>query len=293
MIEIPFDPELHLGPLRLAWHGIFTAVGIFFGVWLAIRLLRGRVHEDAAYSVATWGVVGGIVGARIVHVIDRWPEYSQNLLQIPMIWTGGIAVWGAAIGGALAGFVVALRRRDIPIGGTADAAAAGIALGFGLGRIGDVINGEHLALPCGDDPGICVAYTHPATLGQGPLIHGRPFSGAAWEGPVHLPVAYEMVWDLLGVGMVLALLRYRPAWLREGSVFWIWLISYSIGRLWFGSLRVGDPTPYLGLRQDQLIALGVLAVASAALALLQLGVLRLPTRLAVRPAVPAEGPSEP
>lgn len=271
-MELPFDPEIHLGPLALAWHGIFTAVAIFFGVWLAIRLLRGRVHEDAAYSVATWGVVGGIVGARIVHVADRWDFYSVNPEQIPMIWTGGIAVWGAAIGGALVGLVVAYRR-GVPIGATADAAAAGIGLGFGLGRIGDIVNGEHLAVPCGEDPGICVAYTNPATLGQGPEIQGRPFSGAAWEGPVHLPVAYEMVWDLAGVGMVLLLLRRRPAWLRDGAVFWIWLITYAVGRLWFGYMRVGDPTPVLGLRQDQLIALAVLAVSIVALLLVQFGIL--------------------
>ncbi|MGH2378026.1 MAG: prolipoprotein diacylglyceryl transferase [Candidatus Limnocylindria bacterium] len=288
-MELPLDPEIHLGPIALAWHGIFTAVGIFFGVWLAIRLLRGRVPEDAAYSVATWGVVGGIVGARIVHVIDQWPHYSQNLVQIPMIWTGGIAVWGAAIGGALVGLVVAVRRGDVPVGATADAAAAGIGLGFGLGRIGDIFNGEHLAVPCGDDPGICVAYTHPATLGQGPDVgFGRQFSGAAWEGPVHLPVAYEMVWDLLGVGLVLLLRRYLGA--PEGRVFWIWLITYAVGRLWFGYLRVGDPTPFLGLRQDQLIALVVLVAGSLALALVQLGLLRLPRR--APPAATAEGPPE-
>lgn len=289
-MELPFDPELHLGPIALAWHGIFTAVGIFFGVWLAIRLLRGRVGEDAAYAVATWGVVGGIIGARIVHVADRWDFYSVHPEQIPMIWTGGIAVWGAAIGGALVGLIVAYRRGDIPIGATADAAAAGIGLGFGLGRIGDIINGEHLATPCGDDAGICVAYTHPATLGQGPDIQGRPFSGAAWEGPVHLPVAYEMVWDLAGVGMVLLLLRRRPAWLREGAIFWLWLVTYAIGRLWFGYLRVGDPTPILGLRQDQLIALIVLVAGSVALALVQTGVLRLPRRRT--PAIAAEGAPE-
>lgn len=290
-MELPFDPEIHLGPIALAWHGIFTAVGIFFGVWLAIRLLRGRVAEDAAYAVATWGVVGGIIGARIVHVADRWDFYSVHPEQIPMIWTGGIAVWGAAIGGALVGLIVAYRRGDVPIGATADAAAAGIGLGFGLGRIGDIINGEHLAIPCGDDPGICVAYTHPDTLGQGPEIQGRPFSGAAWEGPVHLPVAYEMVWDLAGVGLVLALLGWRPSWLREGAVFWIWLITYAIGRLWFGYMRVGDPTPVLGLRQDQLIALAVLIVGSLALALVQTGVLRLPRR--TPPPTPAvEGSPE-
>lgn len=274
MIAIPFDPEIHIGPIALAWHGIFTAVGIFFGVWISIRLLRGRVAEDAAYSVATWGVVGGILGARLLHVFDQWDFYSQHLELIPQIWSGGIAVWGAAIGGVLGGLIVALRRGDVPIGAGADAAAAGIGLGFGLGRIGDIINGEHLSIPCGQAPGICVAFTHPATRGQGPDVgDGRPFSGAAWDGPVHLPVAYEMIWDLLGVGLVLALLRTGLGRVQQGRIFWIWLAWYAVGRFALGFLRVGDPTPIAGLRQDQLIGLGALAIALPALALLQAGVL--------------------
>jgi phosphatidylglycerol:prolipoprotein diacylglycerol transferase len=258
VIELPFDPELHIGPIALAWHGIFTAVGIFFGVWLPIRLLRGRVAEDAAYSVATWGVVGGILGARLLHVADRWDFYSQHLEQIPQILSGGIAVWGAAFGGVLGGLIVALRRRDIPVGGAADAAAPGIGLGFGIGRIGDIINGEHHAVAC-DGAGICVGYTHPATLGQG--------------GPVHLVVGYEMIWDLLGTGLALLLRRPLAGRSPEGRIFWIWMIWYSIGRLAFGYLRIGDPTPIAGLRQDQLIAVATLVVAVPVLALLRAGLI--------------------
>ncbi len=257
MIEIPFDPELHLGPIALAWHGIFTAVGIFFGVWLPVRLLRGRVDEDAAYSIATWGVVGGIIGARLLHVADRWDFYSQHLEQIPQIWSGGIAVWGAAVGGVLGGLIVALRRRDIPIGGTADAAAPGIGLGFAIGRIGDIINGEHHSNPC-EGFGLCVGYTHPATLGQ--------------AGPVHLVVAYEMVWNLIGVG--LALLLRRPLRMEpEGRIFWLWLIWYAIGRLAFGFIRIDDPLVTSGLRQDQIMGVLALVLAIPVLALLQAGVL--------------------
>jgi phosphatidylglycerol:prolipoprotein diacylglycerol transferase len=229
-----------------------------------VRLLRGRVSEDAAYSVATWGVVGGIIGARLFHVADRWDFYSRHLEQIPMIWTGGIAVWGAAIGGAIGGLIAALRRRDVPIGGAADAAAPGIGLGFAIGRIGDIINGEHHATPC-DGLGICVGYTHPATLGQGP---GRP----GWEGPVHLVVAYEMAWNLLGVALAV-LLRRPLSGQPEGRIFWLWMIWYAVARLWFGSMRIGDPIAQAGLRQDQVVGVLTLLVAIPALALLHAGVL--------------------
>ena len=253
MIEIPFDPNLHLGPLAISWHGIFTAVGIFFGVALPIRMLRGRVSEDDAYAIATWGVVGGIIGARLLHVLDRLDFYLREPLQIFAIWTGGIAVWGAVIGGVLSGYFIALRRK-VAIGTTADAAAAGIGLGLAIGRIGDIINGEHHATDCVS--GICVGYTHPDTLGQ--------------PGPVHLAIGYEMIYVLAAVALALWLFvrRDRDAagtglWraLPPGTIFWIWAFLYGLGRFVISFLRIADPTSFFGLRQDQLVGLAAMLVA--------------------------------
>jgi phosphatidylglycerol:prolipoprotein diacylglycerol transferase len=250
VIEIPFDPNIHIGPLAIAWHGVFTAVGILFGVWLSLRLVRGRFSEEDGTSVATWGVVFGIVGARLVAVIDRWQFYLADPLQILLIWTGGIAIWGGAIGGVLGGLFVAVRR-NLPIGFGADAAAPGIALGFAIGRIGDIINGEHWATACEAPLGVCVGFTHPDTLGQGPA---RP----TWTGPVHLVVAYDMAWNLIGVGLWLAL---RGRGLPNGLIFWLAAAWYALGRILLGFLRIADPTYVFDLREDQIIGILVLAAA--------------------------------
>ncbi len=252
MIVIDLDPNLHLGPIVLAWHGIFTAVGIFFGVWLSTKLVREiGVSEADATSVATWGVVGGIIGARIFHVADCWTGcagipggYAAHLELIPQIWTGGIAVWGAAIGGVLGGLIVALRLGTVPIGAGADAAAPGISLGFAIGRIGDIINGEHHATECQAPAGICVGYTNPSTLGQ--------------AGPVHLTVAYDLAWNALAVVWTLVL---RGRGLPDGLIFWLWMAWYAAGRFFLGYLRVGDPSYAFGLREDQAIGVVVLAAA--------------------------------
>ena len=263
MITIDLDPNLHLGPLTLAWHGIFTAVGIFFGVWLATKLVSARVSESDASAVAFWGVVGGIVGARVFHVVDCWTGcagipggYAANPLQILMIWTGGIAVWGAAVGGVLGGLIVALLRGTVPIGFSADGAAPGIGLGFAIGRIGDIINGEHHAVACQAPYGLCVQFTNPATLGQSPLFApGDPRYSA---DPVHLVVAYDMVWNIAGV---IGALLLRGRRLPDGLIFWLWMAWYAVGRFLLGYLRVGDPNYAFGLREDQAIAVLVLAAA--------------------------------
>lgn len=253
MITLPFDPNVHFGPLQLAWHGIFTAVGIFFGVSLPVRLLRRRVPEDSIYAVATWAVVGGILGARLFHVVECWnvcgpalePGYAAHPELIPQIWTGGISIMGALVVGVLTGYIVAIRRGDIPIGGTADAAATGIGLGMAIGRIGDIINGEHHAVPCGF-PGICVGYDNPNTLGQ--------------PGPVHLAVGYELLWDLAGVALALLLRRWLAGRQPEGRIFWIWLAFSSLGRLLISFLRVDQPGLF-GLYQAQLISILLIALA--------------------------------
>lgn len=243
MIQIPFDPNLQIGPLAISWHGVFTAVGILFGVWLPMRLIGRRISEDDATAVATWGVVGGIVGARLVHVLDQWQYYLANPLQILLIWTGGIAVWGAAIGGVLAGLFVGIRR-GLPIGFAADAAAPGILLGFAIGRIGDIFNGEHWATPCDPPMGLCVGFSHPDTLGQ--------------AGPVHLVVAYDLAWNLVSVVGALAL---RGRGLPAGVIFWLAAAWYAVGRIMLGFLRINDPTYVFSLREDQIIGIFVLAAA--------------------------------
>ena len=189
--------------------------------------------------------MGGIIGARAVHVIDQLSYYLQHPEQIFFIWTGGIAIWGAAIGGVLGGYITAVRR-GVPIGYGADAAAPGLALGFAIGRIGDIINGEHHATACTPPEGLCVGFTHPDTLGQ--------------AGPVHLVVAYDMLWDLSAVALTLWLRRFIGRW-PDGTIFWIWALHYAIGRFLLGFLRIGDPTYAFGLRQDQTIALLVGAAA--------------------------------
>ena len=251
MIEIPFDPNVHFGPITLAWHGIFTAVGIFFGVWLPLRLLRGKINEDDGWAVATWGVVGGIVGARLVHVIDQLPYYLAHPEQVFFIWTGGIAIWGAAIGGVLGGFLAAVRR-GVPIGYGADAAAPGLALGFAIGRIGDIINGEHHGsatnLPWG------VEYVNQNTLGEPGKV-------------VHPEVAYEMVLCLLVLGALLPFHQRLKARLPSGVLGLIYLGVYAAGRFFLSYLRT-DPAVFLSLRQAQLASALMVVIAIIAIPVL-------------------------
>jgi phosphatidylglycerol:prolipoprotein diacylglycerol transferase len=265
MIEININPNIAtVGPLLLTWHGLFSAIGLALGIFAAGRMAQRHAHrtpglEDQVYDTAFWAIIGGIVGARLLHVIDQWQFYAQNPMTILAINEGGIAIYGAILGGSLAGWLYVLWKR-YPVGQVADCGAAGLVLGQAVGRLGDVINGEHHGLPAPDLP-FSVRYTHPETLGEYGL-------------PVHLAVGYELVWDVLVFGIVVWLAK-RGA--RPGVPFWTYAVLYAAGRFIISFYRV-DNIVLFGLRQAQLVALGFLAVGVLALVLLQT---RRPSRMAL------------
>lgn len=247
-IEINLDPNiLRVGAFLLAWHGVFTAVGIVLGVWLAARVMRAQgLSDDPVWSGALWAVPVAIVGARILYVWGNWGQFADNPWRVFLINEGGISVWGAVFGGILGGTAYAVRNR-VPIGPFADACAAGLILGLGVGRIGDIINGEHHGTPT--TLPWAVVYTHPDTLGER-------------FRPVHLAVGYEMIWDLLVLGVVFWVMR----WVRiPGVAFWLMLVLYAVGRFWTHYFRVDGPVVW-GLREAQFIATLSLLVSVPALA---------------------------
>ncbi|MBI2850554.1 MAG: prolipoprotein diacylglyceryl transferase [Chloroflexi bacterium] len=252
MIQIGIDPVIiRLGALSLTWHSLFSLMGIVVGVWLPARLAaKAGLSPDTVYSMAIWAVPGGIVGARLVHVIDYWSYYAANPGAILAIWTGGIAIWGAIFGGSVGALVYA-RVNGIRLAPYADLIAPALILGQAIGRIGDIINGEHFSkltdLPWG------VVYTHPDSP-----AYGLPAS--------HPEVAYELIMNLLIFAMLWAL---RKRIRREGNLFLIYLVSYSAGRFLLSFLRLDSNTVFLSLNQAQWISLLVLVVSLLPLLLLR------------------------
>jgi phosphatidylglycerol:prolipoprotein diacylglycerol transferase len=256
-ITINIDPtlirvDLGVFPLQITWHGFFTAVGTLLGIWLAVRwATRAGYTEDDTFSVAMWGVIGAIVGARVFHVIDQWDFYSRDPLAILRVNEGGLAIYGTIVCGPLAGAIYAWRR-GLNVARLADIAAPPLILGMAIGRIGDIINGEHHGVAAPGFP-LAVVYTHPSTLGELNL-------------PVHLAVGYEMVLDLVIFAMLVWLARgvsrdangrltwsWRPRYARDGMLFWIYLFAYSVGRFFVQFYRVDTPFA-LGLSQAQLLS---------------------------------------
>jgi len=242
-IKIGIDPQIaHWGGLLLTWHGVFAAIGIALGVWVAVKMAaRAGFIEDVSYTVALVGVPAGIIGARALFVAENHSLFAGRLLDIFRINEGGISLYGALIGGVVGGLGYGIWQR-LPIRAGLDAAAFGMILGQGIGRIGDIINGEHFAKTT--DLPWAVVYTHANSPSFG-------------RDPQHPAVAYEFLGDLLIFGLLFLFWRFYK---RDGLVFFSYAFLYSVVRFGASALRLDDQVLW-EFNMAQVIALAVIAIS--------------------------------
>jgi phosphatidylglycerol:prolipoprotein diacylglycerol transferase len=254
--------------LVLSWHGFMTFVAVAVAVvWVARRGSQQGLVADSIYSVAVWAIIGGVVGARLLHVVDFWGEiYQDDPLKVFYAWQGGVTIFGAILGGFAGGalyiiirnsawyismwgryfrFLGAPNEAPLPgVGRLADLSAPALLLAQAIGRVGDVINGEHCAKQ--SDLPWSVVYSHPDSPGQ--------FCDTA---PVHPAVAYELLFDLALLAVLWPLRnRLRP----HGMFFALYLACYSVGRFFISFLRVEFKEYFGALNEAQVVALVVMLI---------------------------------
>ena len=237
-------------------------MGVIAGVAVAAWFGRkADFPEDTIYNVALALVIGGIIGARGLYVLEHLDAFRDEPGDIFRVNTGGISIYGALIGGTVGAWLYAYLRRMPDIPRAADIAGMGGIVGMAVGRIGDIINGEHFSsstdLPWG------MVYTH----SNSPSF--ARFGGAS-AAPQHPAVAYEMIGDLL-IFALLILIYSRVT--RSGITFFAWVFLYGLLRVLVSFLRMDDIV-LLGLRTAQIVA--VVAMPIGLLGMLYLW--RVPSR---------------
>lgn len=248
------SPGPTIGPLPIRWYGFLIASAVLIGVSLASYLAKRRgVNPDLISDLSLWLVVAAIPCARLYYVAFEWEKYADNPTEIFAIWHGGIAIHGAMIGGLLASLVFA-RLNQIRFWQLADLVAPALILGQAIGRWGNFFNSEAFGRPT-DLP--WKLYIPPAQ---------RPLGYTQFEY-FHPTFLYESLWNL-GVFALLMTLFFRglkqPGSLKTGTLFLVYLIAYSSGRVWIEGLRM-DSLMLGPLRIAQIVSLTCIAVGSVGL----------------------------
>src|SRR5665213_1493841 len=244
--HIPSPPTgvYHVGPLTLHMYGVMLLLAIAAAVWLTgRRWVKFGGDWDLVYRVTIWGVVAGIIGARLYHDLTSWNQdqaIHDHWYGPIAVWQGGLGIWGAVLFGTFAGAWV-VRRSGNSVRLFMDAVAPGLLLAQAIGRWGNWWNQE--------------LYGRHTTLPWALEIHGK--AKANLYQPTFL---YEFLWDLLGVLVLLWIdRRFR---LKRPGLFALYVAFYTVGRTFEETLR-SDPSNYIaGMRLNFWVSLACF-VASA------------------------------
>ncbi len=215
--------------IDIMWYGILIGSGVLIGTLLALREARriGFRDEDLM-DLLIIAIPSAIIGARLYYVIFQFDYYKNNFLEIFNIRGGGLAIHGGIIAAVLVGAIFC-KIRKVNFWQIADITAPSIILGQAIGRWGNFINQE--------------AYGTVTDLPWGIIINGQK---------VHPTFLYESLWNI--VVFIFLLWYRRKARKKDGEVFLLYAILYSIGRFFVEGLRT-DSLMFGDFRVAQLISI--------------------------------------
>lgn len=244
MFKITLDPIIFsIGHLHFRWYSLIVMIAMGVGTWLVAReAARKGFKKDDIYESAIWIVFGGLLGARLFHVLDHWHEFAANPIRMLYIWEGGLAIWGGVAGGLIVGAILA-RQKGWRFPRLLDAAAPGLVLAQAIGRVACVITGDAMGKPTTGPFGF--AYTSPNAMVPQLGVYYTP-----------MPV-YEIIANL-GIFALVWSLR-KKNW-PDGLLFLVYLTLYSVERF-FLAFTSSYQIMAFGLTQSQIVALISLVIA--------------------------------
>ncbi len=230
-IPSPDSGTIDLGPLVVHMYGLMLLLAIAACIWLTgIRYVKRGGDWDLILRVAVWGVAAGIVGARAYHDLTSWSEVPSPKWQgIFEVWKGGLGVWGGIAAGCIAGAIV-VRREGKSVRELMDAAAPGLLLAQGIGRIGNWWNQELYGKPTDRPWGLEIDVEHRVP-------------GYGTEATFHPTFLYELIYDSVMAGVLILIgRRFR---IRPPALFALYVSIYTFGRFFEELLRI-DPAHEIG-----------------------------------------------
>ncbi len=247
-INLDVNPvAFSIGSRDIYWYAIIILTGFLLAVWFCMRSAKKRgINPDHVYDVALYGLIIGVICARIYYVLFDLDSFKENPLDIFKVWEGGLAIYGGIIGGVLTALVYC-RIKKLCIYEMLDICSPGLLIGQAIGRYGNFFNAE--------------VYGHETDFFLGMSINGGT--------PVHPLFLYESLWNVLGLVIILLLRDRKKA---HGQVFYGYLLWYGAGRLVLEGMRQSEYILYaidgvIGI--SQIVSAIIIVVAACLIVRLQ------------------------
>ena len=235
-----------IGPITIYWYSVLILTAVLIGYDLALNYSKRLNMKPTLITDMLLGlVISGIIGARIYYVLFNFSEYQNNIINIFAVWRGGLAVYGAIIGGVIYVLYYSIKHKTSFIR-LLDILSLSLLLGQAIGRWGNFFNQE--------------AYGGVTTLNALKSMHLPKFiiDGMFIEGAYRTPTfLYESIWCLIGV-IILLNIRKRKSNIvgRQISFYFIW---YGVGRFFIEGLR-SDSLYLDNFRVSQIVSLIILII---------------------------------
>lgn len=242
---------LQIGPLTLRWYGAMITTACLLGLWLARKEAeRNEIGKERVEEFFAYALISAIIGARLYYVAFTDPtRFWNDPLSAMAIWEGGLAIHGAIIGGLLAG-IFFTRKHGILFWKFADTLTPSLILGQAIGRIGCFFNGDAHGYPTDMPWGIVYSPESPA---------GQMFPGQT----LHPTQLYEMVINLAIFGFLWV---FRKRITTQGTLFLLYVILYSVGRIFVEHFRADKLTYFNNISAAQ--SIGAVGIVSALIIML-------------------------
>jgi len=242
-------PELfRIGHFTVSTYGFLVALAALTAGWIAARGFRERkLDAEQAWSLLWYGLIGGFAGAKLYYVALQG-DVSALFQRAGFVWYGGL------IGGAIA-VSLAVWRKRLPLGVTADALAPALAVGHAIGHVGCFFSGDSYGVP--SSLPWAVAFAHgapPSTAGNLRAAFGVNVPADIPDATllrVHPTMLYSAI-ALLGVAALLWMRRHRTR--VPGTLFGVYLMLTGVERFLVEFLRAKDDRLLWGFTTAQAVA---------------------------------------
>ena len=237
-----------IGPFTIYWYSFIIIAAVLLGSAIATKYSRSQNMPSTIISDMILGlVISAIIGARVYYVIFNFKEYKDYLIDIFQIWKGGLAIYGAIIGGTIY-LLYYCKKKKVSFIKMLDVCSLSLLLGQAIGRWGNFFNQEAY--------GVVTTDTHLKSLFIPEFIIKGMYIEGAYRTPTFL---YESSWCLIGV-LILATIRKKNSQIvgKQISFYMIW---YGIGRFFIEGMRT-DSLYFGNYRISQIVSLIIAIIGS-------------------------------